>query len=112
LRGRGGPIPYICAAMTRSPYFAALRSMMRIRTCAALLPLWLAATLQAQPLDGLVAYYSFDACDAREDTGSGADGIIMGNAACGCGVQSNGLRLDGNTSVQILADFDVLFTAD
>ncbi|MDQ3016849.1 MAG: gliding motility-associated C-terminal domain-containing protein [Bacteroidota bacterium] len=66
----------------------------------------------AQPTDGLVAYYSFDACDATEDTGSGADGIIMGNATCGCGVQGSGLRFDGNTTVQILGNFDFLFASD
>jgi gliding motility-associated-like protein len=67
---------------------------------------------QAQPLDGLVAYYSFDACDATEDTGSGADGIIVGNPTCGCGVRGNGLRFDGNMMVQILGNLDVLFEDD
>lgn len=66
----------------------------------------------AQPTDGLIAYYSFDACDATEDTGSGADGIIIGNAQCGCGVQGNGLEFDGNTTVQILGNLDILFTTD
>ncbi|HZV68216.1 MAG TPA: LamG-like jellyroll fold domain-containing protein [Saprospiraceae bacterium] len=66
----------------------------------------------SQPTDGLVAYYSFNACDAKEDTGSGADGIIMGNAACGCGVLSSGLSFDGNTTVQILGNLDVLFGDD
>ena len=37
----------------------------------------------SQPTDGLIAYYSFDACDATENTGAGADGIIVGNATCG-----------------------------
>lgn len=71
----------------------------------------LSAVSLAQPQDGLVAYYSFDACDATDDKGD-ADGIIMGNAQCGCGVSGNGLRFDGATTVQILGDFDVLFTAD
>jgi gliding motility-associated-like protein len=66
----------------------------------------------AQPTDGLIAYYSFDACDATEDTGSGADGIIMGNATCGCGVGANALRLDGNTNIQILGNPDILFGND
>jgi gliding motility-associated-like protein len=68
--------------------------------------------IEAQPVDGLVAYYSFNNCDATEDTGSGANGVIMGNATCGCGVLSNGLRLDGNTTVQILGNFDLLFGDD
>ena len=65
-----------------------------------------------QPTDGLVAYYSFDACDATEDTGSGADGIIMGNALCGCGAKNDGLRFDGNTTVQILGNPEAIFTTD
>jgi gliding motility-associated-like protein len=69
-------------------------------------------TLVAQPMDGLVAYYSFDQCDATEDTGSGANGIIMGNADCGCGVSGNGLMFDGNTSVQILGNLDIIFAND
>ena len=69
-------------------------------------------TVKAQPTDGLIAYYSFDACDATEDTGSGADGIIMGNAICGCGVKGNGLEFDGTTTVQILGNLDILFTSD
>jgi gliding motility-associated-like protein len=71
-----------------------------------------AASVTAQPTDGLIAYYSFEACDAKEETGIGADGIIMGNATCGCGVSGNGLQFDGNTSVQILGSQDVLFGND
>ncbi len=66
----------------------------------------------AQPTDGLIAYYSFDACDATEDTGLGGNGIIIGNAACGCGVSGNGLEFDGTTSVQILSNLDILFGND
>ncbi len=69
-------------------------------------------SVSGQPVDGLIAYYSFNACDATEDTGSGANGIIMGNATCGCGVLSNGLQFDGNTTVQILGNLDLLFGDD
>ncbi len=69
-------------------------------------------TLYAQPTDGLVGYYSFDACDATDDTGGGADGIIMGNAICGCGVKGNGFEFDGNTTIQILGNLDVIFGDD
>src|SRR5688572_2565161 len=69
-------------------------------------------SLFGQPTDGLIAYYSFDACDATEDLGSGADGIIAGNAMCGCGVLGNGLEFDGSTMVQILGNLDILFTSD
>ncbi len=69
-------------------------------------------SLAAQPTDGLIAYYSFDACDATEDSGVGGNGIIIGNASCGCGVSGNGLKFDGNTSVQILSNLDLLLTND
>lgn len=44
---------------------------------------------------GLVAYYSFDQCDARDETGGGSDGIIHGHVECFCGVEENGLLFDG-----------------
>lgn len=70
------------------------------------------SALLAQPVDGLIAYYSFDNCDATEDSGVGGNGIIIGNATCGCGVSGNGLRFDGNTSIQILSNLDLLFGSD
>lgn len=68
--------------------------------------------LKAQPVDGLIAYYSFDACDATEDTGLGGNGIIVGNTACGCGASANGLEFDGTASIQILSNLDQLFISD
>jgi len=68
--------------------------------------------IRAQPLDGLLGYYSFDACDANDDSGGGTNGIIVGNAACGCGAQSNGFLFDGNTNIQLLGSTDVLFGKD
>lgn len=63
-------------------------------------------------MDGLVAYYSFDNCDATDDSGLGGNGIIAGNAACGCGVSGSGLRFDGSTSVQILSNLDLIWSND
>ncbi len=45
--------------------------------------------------DGLVAYYSFDNCDARDDSGNGSDGKLFGTVECWCGVKDDGLLLDG-----------------
>lgn len=84
---------------------------MRLILCIGLFCLYQLAAL-GQPTDGLIAYYSFDACDASENTGTGADGIIVGNATCGCGVLGNGLEFDGNTTVQILGNLDQVFGAD
>lgn len=62
---------------------------------------------------GLVAYYSFDGCDATDDTGKGADGVINGSPGCVCGVQGNALSFDGaNDYVQFLGSFDILFSGD
>ncbi len=44
---------------------------------------------------GLVAYYSFNACDARDDSGNGSDGILYGEPGCHCGVDDDALLLDG-----------------
>lgn len=44
---------------------------------------------------GLVAYYSFNDCDARDDSGGGSDGILSGNVSCWCGIEDDGLLLDG-----------------
>lgn len=47
------------------------------------------------PEDGLVAYYSFNSCDARDDSGNGSDGRLFGNVGCWCGIEDDGLLLDG-----------------
>ncbi|HKK79872.1 MAG TPA: LamG domain-containing protein, partial [Phaeodactylibacter sp.] len=58
-----------------------------------------ALLLFAQPAppadEALVAYYSFNDCTARDDTGYGSDGILYGNPGCWCGVDDDGLLLDG-----------------
>jgi hypothetical protein len=46
-------------------------------------------------LDGLIAYYSFNECDARDDTGNGSDGQLVGSPGCVCGVDDDALWLDG-----------------
>jgi len=45
--------------------------------------------------NGLVAYYSFNDCDARDETGNGSDGALYGDVGCWCGVEDDGLLLDG-----------------
>ena len=44
---------------------------------------------------GLVAYYSFDNCDARDDSGNGNDGTIMGDPQCVDGVHGKAFYFDG-----------------
>ena len=45
--------------------------------------------------EGLVAYFSFNECDARDDSGQGSSGRLLGNVRCWCGVEDDGLLLDG-----------------
>lgn len=67
----------------------------------------------AQPTLGLVAYYSFDMCDATDDTGNGADGVINGSPDCECGPAGNSLHLNGvNDHIQFLGNFDLLLAGD
>lgn len=47
------------------------------------------------PSKGLVAYYSFNDCTARDETGFGSDGLLYGDPGCWCGIDDDGLLLDG-----------------
>jgi len=47
------------------------------------------------PNTGLIAYYSFNNCDAKDETDNGSDGKLYGNVGCWCGVEGNGLLFDG-----------------
>ena len=47
------------------------------------------------PSDGLVAYWSFDNCDATDDSGNGHDGTIYGNPQCVDGEKGKGYSFDG-----------------
>ncbi len=73
-------------------------------------------TLSAQtPIitDGLIAYYSFDNCDAFDDTENGSDGIIVGTPNCVCGVSGNALEFDGiNDHILFLGLVNNYFNTD
>ena len=66
-----------------------------------LLPMWLVFIFPISNQnnnhidDGLIAYYSFDNCDARDDSGLGSDGKMFGTVECWCGGQNDCLLLDG-----------------
>jgi gliding motility-associated-like protein len=69
--------------------------------------------VHAQPALGLVAYYSFDLCDATDDTMNGANGVIGGAPECECGPQGSSLHFNGiSDNVQFLGSFDLLFAGD
>ncbi|HLF62847.1 MAG TPA: LamG-like jellyroll fold domain-containing protein [Saprospiraceae bacterium] len=85
-----------------------------LRRLAVALGLWFVCHgVWAQATLGLVAYYSFDLCDASDDTGNGADGVISGAPDCECGPSGNALRLNGvNDDLRFLGSFDLLFAGD
>ena len=45
--------------------------------------------------DGLVAWYTFDDCDATDDSGNGSHGRLFGDVGCWCGIDNDGLLFDG-----------------
>ena len=45
--------------------------------------------------DGLVAHYDFNDCTARDNTDNKSDGKLFGNVTCWCGIEDDGLLLDG-----------------
>ncbi len=53
------------------------------------------STVPFDPNQGLVAYYSFNECDARDDSGNDSHGKLFGSVNCWCGVDDDGLLLDG-----------------
>lgn len=62
--------------------------------------------------DHQVAYYSFNNCDARDDSGQGSSGELFGNVRCWCGVEDDGLLLDGkNAYVTFNGPVNNYFTA-
>lgn len=44
---------------------------------------------------GLVAYYSFNECDGRDDSTNNTAATLVGKVNCWCGVDDDGLLLDG-----------------
>lgn len=62
--------------------------------------------------EGLVAYYSFNQCDARDDSGNGSDGQLHGNIQCWCGIDDDGLLLDGEKDyIEFLGRVNDYFTS-
>jgi hypothetical protein len=51
-----------------------------------------------EPAAGLIAYYDFNDCTATDLTGNGSDGRLIGNVGCYCGVEEDGLVLDGQNA--------------
>jgi hypothetical protein len=45
--------------------------------------------------EDLIAYYSFNNCDARDESGNDSHGQLFGGISCWCGIDDDGLLLDG-----------------
>ncbi len=44
---------------------------------------------------GLIAYYTFNDCDARDESGNDSHGTLYGDMGCWCGIEDEGLLFDG-----------------
>ena len=45
--------------------------------------------------EGLIAHYSFNNCDATDDSGNDSNGVLFGDMGCWCGIEDDGLLFDG-----------------
>lgn len=60
------------------------------------------SVLSAQVTDGLIAHYTFDDCDARDELGNPQNnGTVGGGVACECGAAENALRFDGTNRILV-----------
>ena len=57
--------------------------------------------------DGLIAYWSFNNCDARDDSGNGYNGIIHGDPECIDGKNGAALKLNELNQDYILVPKDI-----
>lgn len=61
--------------------------------------LLLLSSFASKPVDnlqeGLVAHYTFNDCNARDETGNGSNGQLFGGMGCWCGIEDEGLLFDG-----------------
>lgn len=75
---------------------------MRVFTTAGWVLVWIlffsGATINSTLNEGLVAFYTFNNCDARDESGLGSHGEMIGNVRCWCGVDEKGLLFDGRES--------------
>ena len=63
------------------------------------------ATFSSEHGANPIAYYSFDSCDAHDDSGNGNDGNFNGSVGCVDGVSGKALHFDGNGGYVDLPDF-------
>ncbi|MBI5193709.1 MAG: Ig-like domain-containing protein [Nitrospirae bacterium] len=64
---------------------------------------WSFTTTQKPPSDGLIAYFSFDQCNANDDSGGGYNGTLYGNPECKNRGNSKALNIDSTDDYVKLA---------
>jgi len=65
---------------------------------------WFSSRAQATLTDGLIAYWSFDNCDATDDSGYGRHGTIMGTPECVDGARGKALSFQGEGFISDAGD--------
>ncbi|MCC7245543.1 MAG: gliding motility-associated C-terminal domain-containing protein [Saprospiraceae bacterium] len=74
--------------------------------------LCLALTSQAQVSDKLLAYFSFDECKVKDDSGNGPEGALDGAPECVCGIGKQSYRFDDDMeSMYFIGPLSQVFTA-
>lgn len=71
---------------------------MRIFLLALALSCWAFSRPTPAYEEALVAYFSFNSCDGRDDSGRGSFAQPQGNVRCWCGVEDEGLLFDGESA--------------
>ena len=72
-------------------------------------------SLSAQVVtDKLEAYFSFDNCKGKDDSGNGSTAALKGMIACDCGIRDSAMRFaDNNDAMNFVGPFaDVFSTSD
>jgi hypothetical protein len=54
--------------------------------------------VQNEKQEGLIAYYSFNDCNALDESGNGSHGQVYGDTRCWCGIEGEGLLFDGKNN--------------
>lgn len=79
-----------------------------------------AANLAAQSIaEKQLAYFTFDECNIKDDSGNGSQGLVVGDPDCVCGIGDMAFSLDGNNDSMIFvgplgdafttSDFTIIF---
>ncbi len=77
-----------------------MRTLRQVLIAGVFFALW-PLLAQAAINDGLVGYWSFDACNVRDDSGNRFTGRTIGNPRCVSGAQGSAFEFNGDNFIQI-----------